>query len=180
MKGHSDDQKLWQEFKKGSIQAFTQIYENHYRALYAYGHCYTNETDVIKDCIQEVFSDLWQNREKTADVTRIRAYLMVCLKREIFSQEKARFIFNPVNTREESSFENLLIDHETNTAIKSAIIHSIALLTQRQKEVVYLKFYAGLDYKDISAITSTNYQSVRNLMHEAIKSLKKNLALMKV
>jgi RNA polymerase sigma factor (sigma-70 family) len=171
----SDDKILWHSFKNGSERAFTNIFENHYHSLYAYGHCFTSQDEHIKDCIQEVFSELWQNRKKVANVTRIRPYLMVYLKRKILSQKISllNMAKDPIDV--EVPYENLLIDKETTSTIKVLISNSIANLTDRQREVVYLKFYAGLDYKDISEVTSIKYQSVRNLMHEAMKVLKKNI-----
>jgi RNA polymerase sigma factor (sigma-70 family) len=172
----SNDKIIWRDFKIGDEIAFTHIFQSHYQALYAYGHCFTSESEWIKDCIQEVFSELWQNRKKVAQVSKIRPYLMVYLKRKIFSSENNITISLPSESAGvEIPYENFLIDQETTTTMKTLLSSCIEHLTQRQKEVIYLKFYAGMDYKDISDITSIKYQSVRNLVHEAIKTLKKDM-----
>ena len=45
-------------------------------------------------------------------------------------------------------------------------------LSDRQREAVYLKYEKGLSYDEICTIMDINYQSARNLVATAIKSLR--------
>ena len=54
---------------------------------------------------------------------------------------------------------------------------AIEQLSNRQKEIIYLKFYNGLSYEEISAVTQLKYQSVRNLFSVALKELRKKILL---
>jgi RNA polymerase sigma factor (sigma-70 family) len=49
----------------------------------------------------------------------------------------------------------------------------LASLSRRQQEVIYLRFYVDADLEEIAEIMSLNRQSVYNLLHDALKKLKK-------
>lgn len=46
-------------------------------------------------------------------------------------------------------------------------------LAPRQKEAIYLRFFEGLNYNEISGIMELNYQSARNLIHRAVEQVRK-------
>ena len=49
---------------------------------------------------------------------------------------------------------------------------TLSLLSKRQKEIIYLKFYQHLDHGQIAELMNLNSQSVYNLLHEAIQKLR--------
>ncbi len=49
------------------------------------------------------------------------------------------------------------------------------ILSNRQKEAVFLKYYNQMSYEDICDIMNINYQSVRNLISTALKKLNTEL-----
>jgi RNA polymerase sigma factor (sigma-70 family) len=49
-------------------------------------------------------------------------------------------------------------------------------LPARQKEIIYLRIYKGLSYEEISQVMQLNYQVVRNLLSQALKSFRKIIA----
>ncbi len=55
------------------------------------------------------------------------------------------------------------------------MINALAQLSARQKEIIYLKFYQNLSYEEVSDIMNINYQVARNLLSQAIKTMKKIL-----
>jgi RNA polymerase sigma factor (sigma-70 family) len=54
-------------------------------------------------------------------------------------------------------------------------VQALAQLSNRQKEIIYLKFYQELNYEEVSEIMNINYQAARNLLYQSIKSIKKLL-----
>ncbi len=48
-------------------------------------------------------------------------------------------------------------------------------LSARQREIIYLRFYHNMSYEEISDVMQINYQVCRNLLSQAIKSLRKLL-----
>jgi RNA polymerase sigma factor (sigma-70 family) len=56
------------------------------------------------------------------------------------------------------------------------VLVALGRLSNRQKEIIYLKYYQNLSYEEVSEIMNINYQVARNLLYQAIKSLKSLLA----
>jgi RNA polymerase sigma-70 factor (ECF subfamily) len=56
--------------------------------------------------------------------------------------------------------------------IKKKLAKAIDKLTKRQKEIIFLKFYSGLSYEEISEVTSIKNQSIRNITSNALKKLR--------
>ena len=61
--------------------------------------------------------------------------------------------------------------------LKTSIQSSLAELSPRQREILYLKYYNNLDYIQISEVLEINYQSVINHVYKAIKKLRKSKIL---
>ena len=136
------------------------------------------DVNTVEDCIQELFVELWNRRDKLSDTDKIKPYLYVSLKRKIFHSIKSiRKITD--NELEETHFDvELSIDQvlvqkemeeETSANLKSAF----AQLSDRQKEILFLKYYSEMDYEEISRIMELNYQSARNLVSRALTKLSK-------
>ena len=76
--------------------------------------------------------------------------------------------------------EELLTNQETERFKNENLSELLNKLPKRQKEAIYLKYYSGLKAKEISEIMGVNYQSVLNTLHKAIKSLKEEVAIIKL
>ena len=49
---------------------------------------------------------------------------------------------------------------------------TLSLLSKRQKEIIYLKYYQYLDHGQIAELMNISRQSVYNLLHETIHKLR--------
>jgi len=80
----------WERMTEGDQKAFLHIYESQYRSLLSYGFSMTANLELTKDCIQEMFLELW-NKHATVnkDVRDVRSYLFTWLRRKM-SRELAR------------------------------------------------------------------------------------------
>ncbi len=172
------NQMLWKSFKKGNKQAFSQIFKTYYNDLYYYGIKLIQQEDMVKDELQELFIELWDRRKNLGDITHIKAYLIKSFRRKLLkSKDKARKEVIKANefvdtTVFEISIEELIIQGEVFQMDKKKLKKVLTNLNKTQKEIIYLKFYNDLDYKDIASITGIKYQSVRNSMHKALKAMR--------
>jgi RNA polymerase sigma-70 factor (ECF subfamily) len=74
------------------------------------------------------------------------------------------------------SHENFLISYQEDQQKTERIINAIQQLPNREREIIYLRLYQELSYEDIIEVMQINYQGVRNLFSQAIKSLRKILS----
>ena len=60
---------------------------------------------------------------------------------------------------------------------KKLVQKALAELSNRQREIIFLKFFNNLDYEEIADLLDINYQSVVNHVHRAIQKLRKSSLL---
>lgn len=179
------DQELWKEFKGGCEQTFSYIFHKHYSFLYNYGTKLTTDKDLIKDSIQELFIILWESRSRLGDTVSIRLYLLKSFRRHVIRSLTAsnkhldrNHLLENYRFEMVSSYERDLIQSQSYLEQKAHLEEALNKLSPRQKEIVYLKFYENLSYHEITELTSLNYQSVRNYIHQAIQSLRRKRNLL--
>lgn len=151
--------------------------EAHYKVLFNYGATFTNDRELIKDTLQDLFIHLWEKRE-TLRIQYLTIYLLRSIRNNLFQSFRETKIF-PVSIDEdlhdrpdEFTAENSLIFQERDSETKRRIKEAIATLPRRQKEVIFLKYYQGLDNEQMADLMGVNRQSVANLLHKAILSLR--------
>lgn len=178
-----NDLALWQQLKEGEKKALERIYQQEVRALLNYGKKFSKDAQLVEDSVQDLFIELWRNRSTLGKTDSIRRYLFVSLRRKIIRQiERTKKRVSEgelVDSHFEAviSIEEQIIGSEVSTAQSTKLKQAFETLSKRQQEAVYLKYYAGMDYEDIGEILEINYQSVRNLVSNALKALRKTMMI---
>tara|TARA_R110002124_G_scaffold89812_2_gene229528 strand:- start:242 stop:802 length:561 start_codon:yes stop_codon:yes gene_type:complete len=179
MSNDSEVVELWLAFKKGDRGAFNSLAIVFYQTLFNYGTKLTVDTNLVEDCIQDLFLDMWRRREFLGDTDHVKFYLLKSLRRKIYYEKKNndKWKHYAVDAGAEYDFvgefsiETKIIEVETTELHLKKLHQALSGLSKRQREVIYLKFYQEMDYQQIANMMSINYQSVRNLIHTAIKDL---------
>ncbi len=174
------DKKIWNNLRNGDQKALEEIYRTYFEALYSYGKKLSRDENTVEDCIQELFVELWNRRDKLSETNVIKPYLFVSLKRKIFHTIKKLRKSTDTELEEkyfdaELSIDEILIAKETTVEQKSNLKSAFNELSDRQKEILYLKYYSEMDYDEITDIMDMNYQSARNLVSRAIQKLAKHM-----
>ena len=171
----------WKCMKEGSKEAFLNIYKEHYNILFGYGFSLTRDKELTKDCIQEIFLELWNTRASVnPDVQNIRSYLCTWLRRKT-SLTQSRNIktkdceeFSEDKENSQPSYEELLIAFQDNKEQKEKLSRALSHLTQKQLEVIKLKFFENLSYTQIAAKTTLSNRTLYNTIFLAIQQLRKD------
>lgn len=175
------DLQLWKEFQAGNESAFATIYEKHVALLYSYGLKLVYDKELVKDAIQDLFIELWDTKNKLAEVQSIKAYLYKSLRRKLIAQvtkERKKFDRNydvETSNKKTTSFEINLIEKQRFEEQRQELNNALAHLSEKQREIIHLKFYGHLSYSEIAEIMSLNKKSVYNLIARTIKLLKKRI-----
>lgn len=175
------DLRIWQSFRKGDKAAFQKIYFNHYRFLYNYCRKYTNDTALVEDIIQDLFVTLLERKDFLSDTDNIRFYLFSSIRRRLFKtlndrEFKVTDLFsndNPAFHLDQGVEPNFGNDDEENR-FQKLLINSLNNLGERQKEMIYLKYYSGLNCKEIADMLGVTYQTTRNTLCTALSNIRKD------
>ena len=152
---------------------YAEVYRSLFQILFSYGMQICGNKELVKDSIQELFSELWKNQKTLIKIRSVQPYLLKCLKRKIkrtlgkkkrlsiegrfefeISQE-TKFIYNEEQERKK---------HFLNTSLKS--------LTDRQREAIYLRFYGNLPYKEVAQVLNIKTKATYKLISRALSMLK--------
>ena len=182
---HSDDtdEMLWYRFKTGSERDFARLFDRYSNLLFSYGLTIESDRDLVKDCIQDLFVALWQQRRQLADVKSVKIYLITALRRSLLKHKvasrrtKQQQADYAVSANVSSCpADGALLSLENVALQDQLLMKAVNQLPNRQREAVFLRFYEALSYEEISAVMSLGYQVVRNLVHRAMKTLRSELA----
>jgi RNA polymerase sigma factor (sigma-70 family) len=170
------DNFLWEAFRQGDKQAFGELFRTHYPALFQFGSKVTADSALVEDNIQELFVELWQSKAPVPAFS-VKAYLLKSLKykllRAIRKAQRSPAIYNSDDFQFEFSHEHLLIADQEHKERSQKIKTAVTYLSNRQKEIIYLRFYQNLSYDDICSVMDLKYQVARNLLSQSVKALKR-------
>ncbi|WP_167607079.1 RNA polymerase sigma factor [Maribellus sediminis] len=175
-----DWRQTWLKFKGGDMDAFHRIYVAYFDKLYAYGSKLTNEHSVLEDSIQELFLQLYTRRSHLREDVNLEYYLLKSLKLTIYQRlrRKERIIPSGLaNEDHESSLFKFKIenaDEQTDKEGNDELLQALSGLDPKQRELLYLKFYNSLSYKEIGDILGINPDSAKKQVYRIIKKLKHN------
>ena len=175
------DTSLWAAFKAGDAQAFERIYQQYIGLLTNYGLRIEADQDRVKDAIHDLFVDLWNHRSTLGNTDSIQYYLMKAFRRQLVSKLRADRR-RAGEERYGASHEWFTFSHEL-TLMKAEVARETQVrlqqelnkLSSRQKEVLFLRYYSGFTPEEIAQILGINAQSVYNLMHRGLSSLRQNM-----
>lgn len=173
----NSDLLLWKELRKGNELAFQQVYDTYVQDLLNYGLRFSQDEDLVKDSIQEMFVDIYKKRKAIGKTDNIKFYLFKVLKRRIFRtiRKNNKIILVDITEIPFSiigSEEDKIVADERTKEIQTNLKKALEKLPPRQKEVLFLRFNEALEYAEICEIMDVDYQSVRNLVARAISKLR--------
>jgi RNA polymerase sigma-70 factor (ECF subfamily) len=169
----------WGKMKSGDEKSLSRIFIFFYSDLYHYGIKMYAFPDLVKDSIQDVFMRVWDKRHTLGDVQNPKAYLFASLRRKMLLNKKSYFTGISEESVKDKGEQNFLFVpsefieiNEISEQLRNSMVQSINKLPERQRELVYLRFYFNLRYREISVIMEVNDQTVRNMMQRALSNLR--------
>jgi len=179
-----DEQFLWRRLCEGDRDAFGEIYRRYFPLLFRYCIRFTHDRALVKDVLQDFFSQLFLQRAGLAVMVNLKSYLLVSARRKLFRyldrsaklpgslDDSTAVLFDL-----ELSPESILINRQHTEQTTRLLQQQLNSLTLRQKEAIYLRFYESLTYEEIAEImVLKEVKYARTLIYRAIAELKELLA----
>ncbi|MDF2192440.1 sigma-70 family RNA polymerase sigma factor [Paraflavitalea sp. CAU 1676] len=174
----STDIALWDQLRTGDEKALYALYQLSYDELLQYGMRLCNHAEESKDAINIVFASLWSHRAKLPITRHPRAYLFACYKNRLLRQMQKVQKLVPIEAGNEelllstASVEEALIELQEYEATKARTARLLSQLTDRQQELLRLRFLEELSYEAIAQQLNISVRTVYNSIHESIKTLR--------
>jgi len=177
--GDINTKLIWDKMKSGDEKSLSEIFTLYYSDLYKYGIKIFDLPDLVKDSIQDVFMRIWEKRDTIGDVQNPKAYLISSVRRKLFANRETRsdeisdeLLKNEGNQNFSFSTNEFMEIEEISEQIRNSLVVAINNLPERQRELVFLRFYYNLKYLEIAKIMEVNEQTVRNLMQRTLSNLR--------
>ena len=174
----SKEYLLWNKLKNGDETNFSEFYDHYVDFLFSVGIAYSDDRELIKDSIHDLFVDLYKYRRKLSDQVNVKAYLVRSLKRKIGANQKKAGKLRLQETIRDSDHPSLIQESfgaSNEHPLLGKLLAEIDKLPGRQKEALILKYQEELSYPEIAGIMDVSVESARTLIYRTIKSLRKSL-----
>ena len=179
----STDYELVQLYENGNDKAFDEILQRHQNYVYSYILFLVKEEDVADDIFQETFtraiiairSHRYQTTGKfSAWLIRIAHNLIVDSTREtetgkiIFQEKFSSNILNDIRLSE-GAIEGNIMEEQKADQIRKMLDY----LPEVQREVIIMRFYEDLSFKEIAEKTGVSINTSLGRMRYALINLRK-------
>ena len=162
-------------FNRGSEKAYQKIFNKLYPVLCSFAEKYLNDSDEAEDVTQEVFIELWNQKEKFISINQIKNFLYLSIKNKclnIIKHNKVRLNYiNDYNIIEkEDYYEEQIIRSEINLYIKNAIFS----LSKQKREIIILSM-KGFKNNEIAEELNISINTVKLQKKLAYQKLREQL-----
>ncbi|SDF52366.1 RNA polymerase sigma-70 factor, ECF subfamily [Mucilaginibacter pineti] len=177
-----DIYKNWQLLAEGEQQGLFECFNIFYDDLYRFGLSLYKNPELVKEGIHNLFLELWKIKHKLADVQNVQQYTLTIYKRILyktyqqFSEETQTCDLiadiEVESSHIEPSYESILIASQHDEHMKKRLQKALNQLSPRQKEIIRLRYFDTVAFKDIADQTGLTERTVYNTLHNAIKILR--------
>lgn len=128
-------------------------YENYIDELFAYGIAFGVEKDFVLDAIHDLFLHLFESADKIEILGSPKSYLFSALKNKIITSLRKQANWLSLDEEVEYNFkievdaEALMEDEEERRNYEKEVESLLNLLTNKQREVIYLRLSKHSPYK---------------------------------
>lgn len=180
MKAHDLDLNdyQFQLFQDGNEKVFKLVFDRYHKILFRYTYVTLNDVYKSEEIVQTAFIQLFKNKSRINSADALYPYIFVITKRLVAKAFKEQ-ILNLMDQWEQNKQLEVPCE-ETEQELKSRDLRGILnklidRLPQKQSEIYRLSKLQGYSYEEISLITGSSRNTVKNQLITASKKIKSNL-----
>ncbi len=179
------DQELIQFYLNGNERAFEELLQRHKSKIYTTIYMFVKDEHQAEDIFQEVFIKIIDtlrkgryNHEGKFVQWAVRIAYNLCVdnfrrakRRSIFNSTESFDIFDVLSVSEDSH-EQAIIKSQSHEKLRKLI----DALPPEQREVIILRHYADMSFKEISQVTRVSINTALGRMRYALINIRRNLS----
>lgn len=170
------DEQLLRLLNEDNRQAFSEIYERYWEALYISAEKILQDRAIAQDAVQDVFISLW-NRRSSAQIGALQNYLFQAVRFQVFKAIRSEKTNNNFFKRLAAESDELVNEHPSAIKELATLLEKIiADLPDDQRALFKLNRDQGLTYKQIAAEKNISVKTVEKKISRALKYIRMNIA----
>jgi RNA polymerase sigma-70 factor (ECF subfamily) len=164
------DQQLVEQAKCGNRDALAEIYARHKDGVYNYCLRFIKDKDSAKDAVHETFLRMYSGLEGIRNGMVLRVWLLSIARNFALNSLRKNRVTDPLEdepvSEDDSPFEAVLQKEQSQT-VKSLIDS----LQPSLREVIVLREYEELSYREIAMVTGLSEENVKVRIYRARKAI---------
>lgn len=157
-------------------KAYEAIYLRYWRSLYAVAAWKTNDAKGAEDLVQELFMQLWNNRQKTV-IEHLEAYLKMALRYSIIKFIKNRLTASKV---ELETIPELPGNQQTDTdmgvnELLAAFHQALEQLPEKTRLIFQMRRFEQRSISDIAQYMNLSNRAVEYHITQSLQLLRRHL-----
>ena len=149
----------------GDSDSFTQLTRYYYPAMVAIAHSILGNRDSAEDAAQLAFARAAVKLPQLKDNKKFAGWLAVICR------NAARDLARRQNDRKVPDEYLGAVDKPDSDGPKEAVKEALKKLSDSAREIIYLRYYDGLSYEQISSVLGISEQAINGRLRRAKKKI---------
>jgi len=172
------EQQQLRKIRKGDLNSFEKLFYRFYPGMFSYAESLIKKEEIAEEVVQDVFYNIWKNRESLRITTSWQSYLY----RSVYNNS---MMYLRKRRRESLLDEAYLPEHPTGfpdpseemqyQEVTDLVSRTIEKLPARTREIFRLNRQEGFTYREIAEKLSISVKTVEANMGKALKALRSSL-----
>ena len=174
------DRQLMEDVDTGDLEAFAELYDRYCHRAYQLALSVCRDDGRAQDAVQEAFLSVWRSPTSYQPHRgTVAAWLLTVVRYRAIDLTRGNARHESGRTSGEHLESHIDLQDVTETAIRHDDARSLraflALLPDRQQEVIVLAFYGELSHTEIAALLQLPPGTVKGRMRLGLQKLRANL-----
>lgn len=167
----NSDTILINRLRNGDESALTELYNKFWQSLFVSSYNVLKDKELCEDIIQDIFMNIWHNREKLEINISLKGYMYACARYQVFNQFKKNKdkihveLFEDLDKRFQYSTPETQLMHEE---LLDQINSIVEALPEKCQLVYKLSREEQLSHKEIAERLDISTKTVENHITKAL------------
>ena len=169
---------LLEKVREGDKNAFSIIFSAYYKDLVLFSASFTKDIDNSEEIVQNIFVDLWENREKIYISSSLKSFLLKTVQNKCIDWLRHSRVQQNYSGKVLENAELLSYDTD-NYILRSELEQNLEMALNKLPDVIASAFrmnrYDGLKYTEIAKKQNVSVRTIEVRIGKALNLLRKLL-----
>jgi len=169
------DKLILKRLNEGDVSSFEILFKKYHQSLCIYAYRFTQDIDIAKEIVQNLFVYFWENRSSLEINTSLSAYLFQAVRNNSLREKarQSRFIALDVAFLEEEKIEEYYDSLELEE-LEKQLLNNIDKLPKKCATIFKMSRIERLKYTEIAQKLNISIKTVESQMGKALRILRLN------
>ncbi|MDR2914940.1 MAG: RNA polymerase sigma-70 factor [Tannerella sp.] len=173
-----NDLAVFKKIKEGDVRTFEKVFRQYYTPLCMYAFSITGRKDIAEEIIQDVFYNIWKEKENIQILRSVKNYLYGAVRNHSLRYQEhlmvqERHQEHVLNDNQETDLSPLeLLEYKE---LENVITNILNKLPERRMQIFRMHRMDGKKYKEIADFYSISVKTVEAEMTKAYHALRQGI-----